>query len=208
MSVDLLDILTPDEALRALSLDADHTAWSEEIEQMVTGISRDIDRLCGPVVQRTVTDRLTVEYGRSRVLLRYFPVTSVTSITEYTPGSASGQLLTAEDEDTFATYGYLLDPDAGIVTRRSSGSTSTWTAGTRNVVAVYVAGRYATTATVDRRFKRVAAAVLRAEWRVAAPARQRSQDFTEGEFAGFTTTDDMIRQLLPGDLLEPRVGAA
>lgn len=207
MAVDLLDILTPDEALRALSLSDNSTTFTDELEQTVTGVSRHIDKAAGPVVYRTVTERLSVGYGSSSVCLRYYPVYSVTSITEYTPGSASGQLLTAEDEDTFAGYGYLLDPDTGMILRRSNGGTALWTAGDRNVVAVYVAGRYATTATVDRRFKAAAAAVLRAEWAVASPSYRKSSNLDEDFAVAYSNSDDMIRGLLADELVGPRIGA-
>lgn len=198
MTVDLLDILTPAEALRALSLSDNSTSFTEELEQMVTGISGDIDRIAGPVVYRTVTGERHHGAGTSWVELKKRPVVSVSSLVEWNTGTS--QTLTLDTDSVLNNYGFAIDFDTGRVLRRSGGTPTLFADGTDNVIVTYVAGRYATTATVDRRFKRVAASVLRAEWAVASPSYRKTSNFDEDTTAAYATTDDMIRALLRTDL--------
>lgn len=195
MAADDLDILTMPEALRALSLSDNNASFTEELEQLITAVTGDIESFCGPVVQREVTESLC-GYGPT-LWLTNWPVVSITTLTEYTAGSVTPTSLLAEDEDTFLPYGYLLNPANGEVTRRASGFTTPFATGDRNIVAVYIAGRYEDTASVHPRFKNVAKTLLRAEWRTSAPSRQRSQDFDEGEIVGYATTEELIKAKLP-----------
>jgi hypothetical protein len=200
VAADPLDIVDLPGALRALNLPSGHTPV-EEIEQMVTDVSRDIDRLCGPVVRRNVTERLSARPGSGTLQLTEWPVSSVTTLTEYSPANATGQVLTAEDEDTFAAYGYLLDPDTGTVTRRSNGSTAPFVTGDRNLVVVYVAGRYATTAAVDGLWRGKAKQALRRKAREEFPTWARTPTFAEGaddDYPGLAYNDAFLQSLLSG----------
>ena len=151
MAADTLDVLTFAEARSALKYGATHT--DAALEEAITAVSRRFDRLFGAMVRRTVTEDVPTRGGTS-VTLQCRPVvagslsaclTTVTGGTLYTEG-------TETSVDVFPTveleHGELLAPS--------------WPAGT--VEAVYQAGRYATTATVDALVKHAAILTLRNLW--------------------------------------------
>lgn len=151
MAADLLDVITLAEAKAALNPRT--TAKDSQIEFAVTAASRLLDDLCGAVVARAVTERHDSVYSD---LWLDHPVLSITSVTEYVSGT--GTVLTAED--LTVDGGYLLD--GSRITRRSGFANTTW-GGT--AVIVYQAGRYADTASVDRRFKWVAQEIVAANFK-------------------------------------------
>ena len=151
---DDLDILTGGEA-RAL-LRHDDLADNDLIGAYVTAASRLLDQRVGPVVRRTVTAEahdggyFSVELGG--------PVESITSIT------VDGVAVAAADY-----FAERYDPDrsllSGWVYYRPGDAACRWPCGHGNVVATYVAGRYADTETVDARFKRACGIVVKNLWR-------------------------------------------
>lgn len=75
--------------------------------------------------------------GNDTIVLKHYPVSSVTSVAEYTP---TVQALADEEPDvvsSFTGYGYTIDKASGIVTRTSGGVD--WRFSGR-VKVVYVAG--------------------------------------------------------------------
>ncbi len=200
-----LDILSATEASRA-ALGTDATAHEEQIQRMISAISARIDEICGPVVEREVT-----EYhagGREVIRPRQTPVSSVTtlrhwngsSITVYTqdewgePPSADGFLL--EQSGSYAH-------DARIV-RQSSGTHVCWLDGHRSIELVYVAGRAADTDSVSPKFKLCAETILRRAWDREAGAWARGADpFQEtagGSSRFFKAIDPMVREFLADEM--------
>jgi hypothetical protein len=119
--------------------------------------------VCGPIVNRTLTAEL-YNGGCSKIFLRYRPVSSVTSVTEY--NNTTAQVLAAETNTTKTANDYLLDNSStGVIIRRTSGCDTWFASGRRNVSVTYVAGRAATTAAVDARFKQAARICLKHLWR-------------------------------------------
>ena len=169
---DILDILTEDEALDAINMRQDNSDHLAEVAQQVTAVSRMIDAACGPVVQRTVTAE--IHEGGVPVVFLQAPVVSV-SLVRY----ASGGTITTYDPVEFGDTGdgYGIDLPSGRLYRRFGSSTGAWSAG--QVEATYVAGRFATTETVDARFKTCAASVLRRLWKREAGTWAQSADFYE-----------------------------
>lgn len=193
--MDLLDILTIDEARDAINVTAGHTS---EIEVMVTAVSRRIDDLCGPVVVRTVTDELH-DGGTSGLFLHHYPVASITSVTEYSGGTPT----TVTPETTTVAGGYRLAN--GVLSRRSSWGMSRWGS---QVTVTYEAGRYADTAAVDAKFKMAAGAVLRRLWTREAGAWARGADPFIEAGAGhgfFKVVDPMVHEFLAAELLPPAI---
>lgn len=194
---DTLDLLTLAEARAAINVDSGHTAI---LEQTITGISRRIDEICGPVVVRTITDEIHYPSGNSPIFLDHQPVSSITSLIEYSSGT--GTALTAEDHDTSGTY-LLRD---GMIVRRSGFYTTSWYGSTIKVT--YVAGRAATTATVDARFKTAAAAILRRWWAREAPAWARGGDPFAQEGGGigfFKVVEPVVLEFLADEMRPPAV---
>lgn len=193
------DILSQTEALRAVNYSTASGDTLAEIVQMNTRVSADIDRLCGPVVQRTVTDEVHTGVG-TRFYLRQLPVVSVSSVTEYVAGV--GTVLTAEDLDTAG--GYLLDLDLGVIDRRSTFYAHRWDG---RIAVTYVAGRFANTAAVTGEWKGRAAAALRRLWREESPLWARTTEFTgvDDEYPGLAYNDAFLRSVLGGSMRPPAV---
>lgn len=163
-----LDVLTLDEAKEALGIDPDDTEDDELLARKITAVSQALDGLCGPVVQRTVTE--VHAGGRPHVWVDQPPVKSFTSVTEY--DATVPQVLTAETYASQPAAAYLPDRFAGTtstyngkIRRRAGGVASTFPVGPEAVRVVYVAGRFESTATVDPIFKDVAGVMLKNSWR-------------------------------------------
>jgi hypothetical protein len=154
---DTLDVVTLAEARAELGGGQDEVL----LAVYITSVSRLLDSACGPVVQRAVTGE-THDGGMGHILLDNFPVASVTSLVEYQ--GTSPLTLTAEAASTSPSSGYVADFSTGKVIRRAGKMDWRFYPGRGNVVVSYVAGRYASTATVDPRFKRAAFITLRNLW--------------------------------------------
>lgn len=154
---DVLDVISLGEAKEALHLSG--PTQEPVLAVYVTALSRRLDSLCGPIVVRTVTERL--DGGSTLLRLSYAPALTVTSVTEYNAGAS--QVLAAELVSTSSSYDYLLD--GAVVHRRGGYGDARFASGRGNVVVVYQAGRYATTDVVDARFKLAARMMLRNFWR-------------------------------------------
>lgn len=181
---DTLDVLTLSEGHKAINLSDATTEHDAELASFITAVSRILDKECGPVVQRTVTDEL-LDGGRREVNLRLWPVSSITSVTEYSSGTSvalTAETVTSLPSSGYATDSYGSEPAllSGRLIRRSNGSDTPFPAGRRNVKVTYVAGRYATTATVDARFKTCAASILRRLWKRESGTWAQSSAFFEG----------------------------
>jgi hypothetical protein len=197
------DILTLDEAKRAVNHDTTTTTQDEQLAQWITFASRAIDARCGPVVQRTVTEVHDVDGSTSTLFFRQPPVASVTTFKAYTGGALT--TYTAETLTTTPTYGYLLDTRLGTVSARSGYANTVLPLG--RVELVYVAGRYATTATVGGQFKVAAGAILRRLWIREGGAWARGGDpFADGGSVGFfKVAEQVIDEMLWDQRLAPAV---
>lgn len=201
MAADTLDILAIAEAEKDINVPSgSHTA---ELEQAITAVSRRIDEICGPVVQRTITGERH-DGGTRLVFLRETPITSITTVTEYSSGVAT--VLTAETETTAGTYRY--EDSIGALYRRSSWTHATFAS--QSVVVTYEAGRYADTASVDRRFKQAAGSILRRLWDREAGAWARPDDPFDQQTAGgssrfFNAVDHVVKEMLADEMRAPAV---
>lgn len=161
------DVILLDDAQIAINAPTLSDDQAAQLETMVSAVSELLDNLCGPIVIRTVTDELHDANG-SLIFLRNYPVASVTTVTEYLSGT--GTVLTAEAVDT--SGGFLLRD--GVIARRSGYSTTSWNG---TIKVTYEAGRYASTATVESRFKQAAAQIVASEWANYSAAWTRGDPF-------------------------------
>ena len=190
---DLLDIITLDEFDLALNMLDDYSPEYAEKEQVITAASRMIDQVVGPVVVRTVTE--LHDGGKDRIWLRQPPVPTVTTVTEYDYTTAT--VLTAESNASKPDAGYLLRTvgTASYLARRTGGSATTFSSGDQNIEVVYQAGRYATTATVDARFKEAAVQAAIHLWQ----ARGAGSGVTTGDGAPFAgvpfSTEQLVKKI-------------
>lgn len=194
------------------------------LQAYISSISQQMDEHCGPVIGRTVTERLdgspmmgdgfihwpqwqaTLWPTRRAVQTSLSPVLSVTSITEYTEQTSN--VLTAETNGVAGDY--LLEPwqgslattglYSGTIYRRRAFADSYWQSGRGNVVVVYTAGRYANTAAAqDTKFEQAAATWLRFMW--------SEQNSNVGPVGQFTTPypaypaqmPNVVKQILFGE---------
>lgn len=179
---DPLDVISLAEAKAVLSIGESDTSNDTALALKITAASRRMDRLCGPIVQRTITNEVHPG-GCQWVRLRRWPVASFTTVTEY--NATVSQALTLEDFDTQPAEGFLPErwestPTAafnGKIWRRAAGSYSWFPAGPEAVVATYVAGRAANTAAVDPVFKEAACLALKNVWRTMESAVQALGEF-------------------------------
>jgi hypothetical protein len=156
---DLLDVLTLAEGTAAL---ADGAPDAGEVASYITAVSRWMDRLIGPVVNRTVTSE-THHGGREYVDLQLWPVVQVTTVVEDGVTLAGSGLIA----DGWIMNGLRQDMTLGDGTlwRRSEDTYSTWEHGFNKVVVTYVAGRgFAATADVDEFYKDGARLLLQNAW--------------------------------------------
>lgn len=138
------------------------TSSETELAVLNTAISNEIDNLCGPVVQRSVTE--THDGGRDTIRLRRRPVAAVTALDEYQ--STTPTALTSDSVTLHNQAGFVLRGTEGRVTRRSGGSTRWFASGDQNVVVTYVAGRVAVTSSSGAEtFKQAAGIMAKDVWR-------------------------------------------
>lgn len=157
-----LDVISRDEAKRAIRLSTSNTSFDTAIDALITGVSLALDKLCGPIVVRTITGEVH-DGGNRSIILNYKPVSSITTVTEYNGTTAT--TLTAQTNTSQGPSNYLADLTTGILRRRSSNYADRFAAGAGNIVVTYIAGRYATTATVAEDFKQAAGVTFAHWWR-------------------------------------------
>lgn len=179
---DTLDVISLAEAKAFLNIGSSDTSKDTALAQKITAVSRRLDRLCGPIVQRTVTDEVH-SGGCPSIRVRRWPVASFTTVTEY--DATTPTVLTLEDFDTRPTDGYMPErwdstPTAmfnGVIWRRTSGYGSWFPCGPEAVKVTYVAGRAANTAAVDALLKEAAGVALKNVWRPTESAVQSMGEF-------------------------------
>jgi hypothetical protein len=192
------DVLTLEEAKRALNVSLSDSYSDDELAQVVSAASQWLDEVVGPVVRRTITNEAH-QSPSGTVWLRHRPVSSISTVTEWSAGGAT--VLTSETASTAGTY--LADLSAGTLRRRSGWGDVWWNA--TSVVVTYTAGRFADTADVDARFKEAAVVMLQHLWqsRGAAPTAgvfgaEDSQAFGGQPYSAQGVVKK-VRSLLSGD---------
>ena len=153
----VLDVVTLPEVEAELGVDPDSRVL---LSGYITSVSRKLDKACGPIVQRTITDEKH-SGGHRAILLDHYPVASVTSVTEYS--GMTGTALVEETPATSPSNGFM--PDGSMLIRRRGKIDAYWALGRHNILVTYVAGRYEDTLSVDDRFKRAAFITLANLWR-------------------------------------------
>lgn len=167
--MDTNDVVTLAEAKAQIEVGADNADRDAQLANAITAVSRLLDDQCGPIVQRVETNTVWVTHPTTVRLEG--PLAAVGSVTPYSGGVAQAAL--AESDTT----GYRLTPrtrGTGTYTGALIRTGGRWTA---KVVVNATHGRYATTATVDARFKRACFDIIRNLW--------RANEISVGEVGGF-----------------------
>lgn len=132
-------ILSLAQARSALGIAATVTAKDEDLRTFLAGITPIIEDIVGPVVARTRDE--WHDGGAATIKTLFSPLISVTAVTEsYGPVTRT---LTAQplNGGPFDSYGFTVDLETGLLTRRIAGRAGTFRAGRQNVRVQYVAGR-------------------------------------------------------------------
>lgn len=156
------DILTLNEAKNALAQDELFSDKDTLLSSYIGAISKRLDEVCGPIVQRPITDELYD--GGSTIWLKSKPVASVTSVVEYDGTTAT--TLTQQTNLVEPSEGYVIHATRGKLTRTISGLPTNFCSGLQNIKISYIAGRYTNTTTVDPLFKIAAQAFLSHVWKM------------------------------------------
>lgn len=199
-----LDVLTLAEAKEAVKL-KQNNARDAELTHWVTAVSERLDELVGPVIQRPVTDEL--DGGDCSVFLSAYPVTSVTSVTEYDRTGVEHprelETNTAKPAVGYKLKKYSADPAllGNEITARYYGETDQFVSGEGNVVVVYTAGRFVDTASVAERFKAAARLMLKNVWRSEMDDTQAVNEFDVPQ-SNFPTymISKAVKDMFPGEL--------
>lgn len=206
---DPLDVMTPAEAHAYLGIGATDTTQDVQLQIYVTTISRRLDALVGPIVERTITNEHHRGGGHS-VDLNEYPVASISAVTEYDINGGA-QALTADTVSVKNQFGYWLDDTVRrprTVYRRSSGAADKFPF-MGLVEVTYVAGRAADTAHVDVLFQQAASLWLAKVWRheqgMPSESFAHSQP-ASGPAAAVGAVPDALVHLLAEELLSPGIG--
>lgn len=198
---DSLDLISLTEAKAALNVTV--STYDTEIAAYVTAVSRQIDKMCGPVVTRTLTSE-SRDGGDTKVYLANRPLSTVTTVIEYDGNTAT--TLTAETAGALTSNQYLVDAAKGILYRRDTGWDCYFPPGRKNIIVTYAAGRYTSTGVVDERFKTAARLCLTNMWR----REQGGGTDTFGALPGTVIPGfgmpNAVLDLLADDIQHPEVG--
>lgn len=199
---DALDVLSPAEARSAVGIRS--SEMDENLAMAVTAISRLFDDSFGPVVQRTVTNEVHRGFSET-VTTDLCPVASFTSVIEawQTVQTALTEKVfgAADTTDSFWAEPWQTTsaPYSGTLYRIGGGVGG---GGFSELVKIsYVAGRFASTAVVDRLFKQAAVFALKNAWKAYQDSLAQSGEFTSpfASFPGFALPRAST-QLLRGEM--------
>jgi len=171
------DILTLAEAKEGLVQDSLSSSNDTTLANYITAISKRLDEVCGPIVNRTVTAE-KYNGGDHLIFLKTYPVYSVSAVREYS--GTTSTVLTAQTNSSHANNQYLLDTQKGVMERMDNGSCGYFAYGKKNIEIDYVAGRYATTQAVIPLFKIAAQSFLAHAWKM----NQGMGSSTYGDYDG------------------------
>mgnify|MGYP000884904909 CR=1 FL=1 len=192
------DLITLAEAREAVNLASG--AEDTILAAYVSAASLTLDALCGPVVQRTVTETVPVDVT-DVIVLEQSPAASITSVVEYDSAGAS-TTLTVETVSSKPTSGYRLVRSRWLE-RRSSGAAYPFPYG-GNVSVTYVAGRAASTSAVDAKFKTACKMLLANMWRFERGTGTQTFGGDGSGLPGFLVPN-AVSALLADELLPPGI---
>lgn len=150
------DLITLDEARKALRLPASDNTNDTDLEMYVSAVTEPVEDVIGPGVSQSFTRNF--DGGRNSIVLLGHGGVSVTAVTE------SGNPLTADSD-------YVVDTVAGILMRGTYLAPRPFFYGRQNIVVTWTAGPFATTASVSPTVKLAARIILRHLWISDQPGR-------------------------------------
>lgn len=132
-------IATLADAHARLNIDPSETTHDDTLQAYLDAATELIEQQVGPVDSRSVTEMFNG--GGQTIVLNYYPILSVDSVTEYSGGAGTTLTgLSAPYSDT-TNASYVVDPTIGTITRWSGTVASRFATGVQNISVSYTAGR-------------------------------------------------------------------
>jgi len=148
-----MPIIDLDYARQGLRLTGNNTITDADLESLIEQAAPVIEDLVGSIVPTSRVE--TYDGGHIQIPLLHSPLVSVESVIE-TAGSDYVKTLTEQDPfagSGFDAYGYTVDLDSGILTRRASGVAISFISGARNIQVTYTSGRAAVPGNILRAYR-------------------------------------------------------
>lgn len=185
------------DARSALRLPAGTTIGDEDLRELIVAASFLMDDLCGPVAPRSCDE--WHDGGGGTIALLQRPVIAVSTVSE-SYGSFT-RALTAQplSGSSFDAYGYTVDLQTGILTRRTSGAIAPFAAGRQNVHVTYTAGRTFVPANLLRATRRLVRWLWQTEQQGQRPSGSRPDAPTTTTPSGHQIPT-VVKELCAGEL--------
>lgn len=186
-------IISLAEAKKALrTLPGFAAADEEDLRSLIASATGPMEDICGPILKRNCDE--WHDGGGRTVRLLHAPVISITSVLEaYGAGYTRSLTLQNLDNGSFDAFGYTVDLDDAILTRRVSGVAGSFVGGRRNVHVVYVAGRAKIPPNLIRATRRLVRWLWQTEMQgIARPASGQSTEATVTTPSGYRVPPAVI----------------
>jgi hypothetical protein len=121
-----------------LNFDPADTSNDTELQRFIDAADPVVEDIVGPVNQATFDE--WYDGGYSDIVLRHWPVISITAVTEYA-GTTPTTLTVAATPDVVTGTSYVFDPATSILYRVGTYGSQTFAQGTGNIRVQYTAGR-------------------------------------------------------------------
>lgn len=195
------DIVTLEEAQRLLQLDG--RVDGATLAMYITAASRRIDAICGPVVTNAIAGERH-DGGTTAIWLKRSPLRLNPSVAEY-DSTGTATYLAVETPGVFSGDRFVCDLTTGKVTRRRDRTTVPFEGGLRNIEVAYSAGRYATTADVDGRFKEACMMLVQQLWRREQSSGSVTFGMPDSTWVPSYAVPKAVLELLADEVLPPGV---
>jgi hypothetical protein len=192
------------QARASIGLPAANTIKDEDLRELITDATPIMEDLCGPILHRAWVE--TQDGGSTQIGLIRSPLISVSSVIE-SYGSNYQRPLTVQDIFTGSAlnaFGYTVELDSGIVTRRSAGAAVPFVAGKRNIQITYIAGRLVIGGNIVRATRRLVRHLWQQENQGFRPAMGTPNVPMSTTPSGFAVPTAVV-ELCAGDLRGPSV---
>lgn len=121
-----------------LNFDPADTSHDVELQRFIDAADPVVEDIVGPVNPADFDEWYDGGYGD--IVLRHWPVITLTAVTEYS-GASPTDLTVAATPDVITSTSYVFDPDTAILYRKSTWGSVAFANGTANIRVQYTAGR-------------------------------------------------------------------
>ena len=192
-------IISLAEARSSLRLPAGQTVDDEDLRSLIGAATVVMEDLCGPIVSRACDE--THDGGHLTVRLLQAPIISVTAVKEsYGAGYTRALTEQALDGATFDAFGYTVDKDDGVLTRRMSGVAGPFMNGRRNIHVTYTAGRSVVRSNLIRATRRLVRFMWQQEMQGQRPNGQAPEQVATSTTPSGYLVPNAVKALCADDL--------